>query len=154
MTSQLTIEQPSLFDVPECEIVLPGPVPDPYVGLSADRRRTLRRLETLAAGYHPVAKLPLHDEAAPVGDRRAEGRRCGSCRFRAVLPYHRTSFPKCLHPENLGADEFELVGYPRVTHGAGTDVQAWLPACRDHSYGEPRLSEDAARYVPEAVSPR
>lgn len=36
---------------------------------------------------------------------------------------------------------------PGVTHGAGTDVAAWWPGCEDHTWGDPRLSPDAARHT-------
>jgi hypothetical protein len=142
-------EQDGLFavDVPECAVV-----PDPLEGLSADRRRTLRRLETLAAGFHPITKLALHPQAASFEDRSAPGRRCGNCKFRGGLNHHNKNWPKCWNPGSLGADEVDVLGYPYITNGAGTDVPAWMPACREHSYGDPKLSDDAARYVPEAVS--
>jgi len=28
------------------------------------------------------------------------------------------------------------------------DCRGWWPACTDHSYGDPRTSGDAARWVP------
>ncbi len=56
-----------------------------------------------------------------------------------------------MFPGDLGADEIEVLGPPRVTHGAASDVRAWWPACADHTYGD-GISDDAARHVPEAVS--
>lgn len=118
--------------------------------LSADARRTQRQLEVLAAGYHPLTNTRLHPEAAPFDDRSAPGRRCGNCRFREVLAYRQNAFPKCMFPGDLGADEIEVLGPPRVTHGAASDVRAWWPACADHTYGD-GLSVDAARCVPEVA---
>jgi hypothetical protein len=40
---------------------------------------------------------------------------------------------------------------PRVTKGPGSDIRRWWPACEDHTYGDPKLSEDAARSVPAEV---
>ena len=143
----------TLFEV-DPTLVVPEP-PKP----SADVRRRLGQYDTLAAGYHPLGVvesafggLKLHEEAAPLNDRDAPGRRCGNCRFRAVLRYHRKAYGKCLFPGDSGADEIDLIGPPRVTHGAASDCRAWWPACTDHTYGDPGLSEDAARCVPEAVS--
>lgn len=117
-----------------------------------DKRRMQLQMEKFAAGYHPITGMKLHAEAGPADDRTAPGRRCGTCRFRVVLPYHRKSFPKCLNPGTYGADEIDQVGPPFVSHGAATDVRRWFPACDDHSYADRGLSEDAARWVPEASS--
>jgi hypothetical protein len=137
----------ALFEVPDGARVEPGPT------LSPDRRRTLRRAETLAAGYHPITGLRLHDQAAPADDRKAPGRRCGNCRFRAELladGYKGRRVPKCLNPGSRSAAEIETLGPPYISHSAATDVPKWLPGCRDHSYGDPGVSEDAARWVPGA----
>jgi hypothetical protein len=146
----VTARQPEppegLFDID------PAQIPPEPPKLTADQRRVQRQAETLAAGYHPVTKLKLHEEAAPAGDRKAEGRRCGNCRFRMVLGYRNKSFAKCLNPGGMGADEIDVIGPPYVTHGAATDVRRWWPACDEHSYGDRALSDDAARYVPQAVS--
>jgi hypothetical protein len=122
-------------------------VPEPP-RLSADARRTVRQAAMLTAGYHPITGLKLHPEAAPADDRSAPGRRCGTCRYHAVLGYRRTSYPKCLNPGKRGADEVDQVGPPFITHGAGTDCRAWFPACVDHSDGDQAVSSDAARFVP------
>lgn len=145
--SAWTTEPPAgLFDIDPAQIV-----PEPPK-LTADQRRVLRQAEALAAGYHPLTKLKLHEDAAPADDRKAEGRRCGNCRFRMALPYRNKSFAKCLNPGSMGADEVDKYGPPFVTHGAGTDARAWWPGCRDHSYGDRALSDDAARHVPQAVA--
>ena len=140
----------ALFNV---EDFLVNPTTQPAANLSADRRRTLRQAAALESGRHPVAGSQLHPDAAPVADREAPGRRCGNCRFREVLGYRNRSYAKCMHPGSLGADDYDKYGPPRATHGAASDIRAWWPACTDHSYGEPSLSPDAARWVPEAVAP-
>lgn len=132
----------ALFEIDESRRVPPPPK------LNPDRRRAQIQAEKFAAGYHPITGMKLHPEAAPFDDRQATGRRCGDCRFRAVLGYHGKSWPKCLNPGGRGADEIDQVGPPFVTHGAGTDVPRWFPACTDHSYGDPGVSDDAARWVP------
>lgn len=119
---------------------------EPATELSADRRRTRRQQEALASQIHPLGvalnrNLRLHPDAPDVNDRHAAGPRCGSCWHRRVLDYRNRPYGKCL------ADDGS-----RVSHGAGTDVRAWWPACRDYSPGDPSLSPDAARCVPEAVS--
>lgn len=142
----------ALFEIPAgARLTKPAPA-------SPDVRRRLGQHDTLAAGYHPLGEvesafggLKLHDQAAPLDDLKAPGRRCGNCYFRRVLPYRRKSYPKCLFPGNLGADEVDMIGPLRVTHGAASDCRAWWPACTDHSYGDPRMSEDAARWVPGAA---
>lgn len=120
----------------------------PTADLSADRRRTLRQLDTLTRGLHPLGLaltvgryLALHVEAAPYNDRSAPGRRCGNCRFRRTLPHHNIAYPKCA----FGSTD---AGAPRASHGSGTDVRAWWPACRDHEPGDPALP-DAMRWVPD-----
>jgi hypothetical protein len=121
---------------------------DDMAGLSPNRRRTARQRDALQRGLHPLSLvlrvghyLALHDEAAPADDPKAAGRRCGNCRFRRRVAHEAGTFPKCLF--GAGAE-----GAPRVTHGAGTDVRAWWPACRDHEPGDPNLP-DAMRWVPE-----
>jgi hypothetical protein len=129
----------ALFDV------TPVPVPrEPK--LSGDRRRAQRQAEFLARGQHPLAaalrwSLRLHADAAPVDDREAPGRRCGNCWYRETFRHHNRSYAKCTADDGA-----------RVTHGPGTDVRAWWPACRDHSYGEPSLGPDAARCVPGGIA--
>ncbi len=147
MSAPVPSQPDGLFEVDPALVVPAGPP------LSPDNRRRRRQAQKLAAGWHPITGLKLHEGAAPHDDRDAPGRRCGSCRFRAVLPYHGKSFAKCLNPGAMGADEVEVHGPPYVSHGAGTDVSAWWPGCRDHSYGDPKLSEDAARWVPEGDVP-
>jgi hypothetical protein len=91
---------------------------------SADRRRTERQAKALALGYHPLTvalgqSIRLHPNAAPPADRDAPGLRCGGCRHRQPGTY-----PKCSIDNSTKKD--------RRTHGAGTDVRAWFPACVDY----------------------
>ncbi len=111
---------PGLFDLDPAQ-VRAEVQPD----MSAQQKRTAKQLATLQAGAHPI-KLGngnyvfLHEEAAPVHDVRADGRRCRNCVFRS--PNERGFF-KCW------ADDGK-----RATHGAATDVRGWWPGCRDHQY--------------------
>lgn len=130
-----------LFDADQYR-VNPEPA-EPVEKLSADRRRSIRQSTALANRVHPLSlalgrTLRLHPDAPPGDDREAAGPRCGSCWYREVLGYHNRSYAKCT------ADDGD-----RVSHGAGTDVRAWWPACRDYSPGDTALSPDAARFVPE-----
>ncbi|WP_431728630.1 hypothetical protein [Verrucosispora sp. TAA-831] len=129
-----------LFDAAAYQVL-----PAPAEKLSADRRRTQRQAAILAAGQHPLGlaigrHLPLHPDAPPADDRQATGPRCGSCWYREVLGHHNQSYGKCT------ADDGS-----RISHGAGTDVRRWWPACRDYSPGDTRLSPDAARFIPEVA---
>lgn len=134
--------QGRLFEVPE-------PVPEPVEKLSADRRRTQLQAARIARGLHPLGgslgyPLPLHRDAEK--SRTAGGPRCGSCRYRAVIPWHSRSYPKCL----FGYQSLDAGGNenpPRATHGAGSDVRAWWPACPDWEPGDRGLSDDAARWI-------
>lgn len=137
------------FDPPERPSAEPG--------LSADRRRTLRQAEQVAAGIHPLTGGPLHPLASRHRDAdspKSDPFTCGSCYFRSVEQYHDRSYPKCWLPGPRTGDTYKVgnvtmtVGYPRVTHGAGSDVRAWWPACPDYSPGE-SSSPDAARGIPE-----
>jgi hypothetical protein len=133
-------EHAPLFELEPCGVA----AATDHATLSADRRRTQRQLDILGRGLHPLtaalrAYIPLHKQAAPSEDRTAPGRRCGTCWYRHVFthPENGKPYPKCLADDGV-----------RVTHGAGTDVRRWWPACTDHSFGDPTLSDDAARYVP------
>lgn len=108
-------------------LTLFGAGPDePPEKLSDDRRRTVRQLEALRHGQHPIGLaaqvvLRLHPDAAPADDRDAPGHRCGTCRFRALWGAH--SFPKCLRGE----------GKPFARHSAASDCRAWWPACEHYA---------------------
>jgi hypothetical protein len=107
--------------------------PDPYAGLSTDARRTVRQAEALARGHHPLGLVfgppawRLHPEAAPAGDRRAPGRRCGNCTFRELVGWHNRTWPKCSYGD-----------WEHASHSAATDVRAWWPACQNHLPDAPR----------------
>lgn len=122
------------------------PSKDP--ALSADRRRTLRQAELIAAGIHPITRGRLHplasrhrDASAPKNDPFT----CGSCYFREVFKYHGKAFPKCVRGSTVEA------GAPFVTHSAATDVRAWWPACVGYSPGANDVSHDAARNIPDGA---
>jgi hypothetical protein len=130
------VDGPGLFELPSWAAVEPEPK------VSADRRRTLRQAATLARGYHPLGPK-LHAQAAPADDRRAPGRRCGNCWYHTPdgVGGVAGTYPKCW----FGGDER---GAPRASRGPGTDCRAWWPACVDHTWADPKVSEDAARCVP------
>lgn len=129
----------ALFDLGDVGLV-PEPAPPK---LSPEKRRTIRQAQALARGQHPVGvalgfTLRLHEQAAPVGDRSAPGRRCGNCRYRQLInPGTARPYPKCA-----------VNDFARASHSPATDVRAWWPACTDHTYGDPALGPDAARWVP------
>ncbi len=128
---------------------LPDGMVEPAGDLSADRRRTLRQAATLAAGYHPLGGR-LHQQAAPVGDPKAAGRRCGNCRHRELIHTNgNRRWPKCLLGAVNPTDTQPHPIPPRVTRGAATDCRATWPACTDHVWADPKVSGDAARWVPE-----
>lgn len=140
----------SLFDAEPYHV----PAPEPAAKLTGDARRTQLQGQRLAAGIHPLQpvaghRLKVHPDAPATGDRHAPGPRCGTCWFRQTLGYHNRAYAKCLFPESLGAEEVEKHGYPRVSHGAASDVRAFWPACTDYSPGDSRVSDDAARWIPE-----
>lgn len=128
--------EPALFDVTPYQVDQPPPAKK----LSPDRRRTLRQATDLAAGRHPLTRGPLHPEAAPTGDRTADGRRCGNCWYLTSVEYANV-YLKCRYGDGN-----------RVTHGPSTDVRRFWPGCAQHSYGDPQLSPDAARHVPDGTS--
>jgi hypothetical protein len=141
-------EQLGLFDMDRAHILQPEPVVDALAGLSADRRRTVRQAQALAAGRHPLTGYALHPEAAPVDDRKAPGRRCGNCWHRTAAEWHDRTHLKCGWTGPMGADEVTATAPPRVTHGAASDLRNWWPGCGEHEWGETQLSPDAARWVP------
>jgi hypothetical protein len=139
----------ALFDLDPGQIRTPTPVEQ----MSPGGRRTLRQAQAAAVGRHPLGlaldrPLTLHPEAAPAGDRQAPGRRCGNCRFRQIFRYHKKPYPKCAHPGSYSAEQYERLGPPRATHGAGTDVRAWWPGCTDHEPGDSAVP-DGMRWTPD-----
>lgn len=105
----------ALFDV------TPQPAPPQE---SEGQRRTRRQRELLAAGQHPLTlvlshPLRLHADAAPGGDKRADGLRCGTCSHRTYATSNGRHYPKCTVPG-------------RMSNGAATDCRAWWPACVNH----------------------
>lgn len=140
-------DQPALFDM------APSPRAADLIGLSTDARRTVRQALAIDRGRHPLslakprlAHLKLHPAAAPATPRDAVGRRCGNCVFRQqILTNGNRRWPKCLFPDDVEASDWEDAP-PRASRGAATDVRAWWPGCTDHSYGDPALSPDAARW--------
>lgn len=134
----------TLFDTTPYAVELP---PEPK--LSPDRRRTLRQEQAVANGVHPLGlalRLPIRMHPDAPRDRTSPGPRCGSCWYRRVLSYHNRSYAKCLFGVENDTDQQPGIA-PRVSHGAGTDIRAWWPACTDYSPGDSGLSPDAARYV-------
>lgn len=129
-------DEPALFDMQPITL----PTPEPVEKLSADRRRTLRQRADVERGVHPLTGRRIHED---------ETRKCGNCSWRQLLDYHRRAYPKCMFPGAASADVYERFGPPRVSHSAASDVRAWWPGCRDHEWGDPKVSADAARWVPE-----
>jgi hypothetical protein len=121
------VTEPALFGEPDRA--------DPEVDeRTPGQRRRDRHLDAMRHGQHPLSvalqwPIRLHPDAAPPEDRDAEGLRCGGCRFRRLLPYHGRVYPKCCWPESDPGE--------RVSHGGGTDVAAWWPACAEYEAGEP-----------------
>ena len=141
----------TLFDIEP--ITLPGPSEKD----SPTVRRTKRQAALLLTRRHPLSSpmgisLFLHAEAAPADDRDAEGRRCGNCKWRQTETHHSRAYPKCYAPGLVSAEWYEKHGPPRATHSEASDVRAWWPGCTDHEWGDPKLSPDAARCVPAAVT--
>lgn len=152
------MDELSLFDA--APFVVEPPQLEPVEELSADRKRTLRQLDTLAKGVHPLAAvagrhLKLHSEAAPHDDRNAPGRRCGSCwYFKLIYTNGNKRWPKCLFGAENPTDTNPYHGAPpRVSRSSASDVRRWWPGCTDHVYGDPAVSDDAARWVPEVGIP-
>ncbi len=127
-----------LFDLPDGATLPAGEE------LSAGGRRRVRQAEAVANGVHPLALVirgvrmhPDADRTARATDRPNLPLRCGSC-WRRSDNYR--GYPKC---------GFSAT---RQSHGPSTDLRSWWPACDQYSPGDPALSPDAARYVPEDSS--
>lgn len=108
-------------DVPLFPGYAPDPASDPYDGLGVDARRTRKQAQLLASGIHPNTRARLHPQAAPVGDRTADGLRCRTCAHHETFTHHNRTYPKCLHPAGRGD-----------TSSAASDCRGWWPACVHH----------------------
>lgn len=128
------------------------PAPPP-AKVSPDVRRRQRQQQAIGAGSHPLSAalgyhIRLHPDAPRGDDRKAPGPRCGTCWYRRSISTNgNRAWPKCLYGATNETDTEPAVA-PRVSHGAGTDVRRWWPACADHSPGDPGVSADAARCTP------
>lgn len=89
-------------------------IPEALARLGEDARRTQRSLALLAAGRHPVSRLPLRDDAPPVDERTAPGPRCRTCVHLVHDTGHAKTYLKCGQ---------------NITGGPATDLRAWWPAC-------------------------
>ena len=115
---------------------------EPVEKLSAGRRLTLRQRTQVEAGVHPLTGGKTHPEWGT----------CGDCRFRKIVQYRSGRWPKCVWtPPGWSAEDAEMKAPPRATHGSASDVRAWWPACSDFDLGDPKVSQDAARWTPEAT---
>lgn len=81
------------------------PQPEPGEKVSRDRQRTLNNRAAIAAGRHPVTKLPLLHQGW--------NRTCGDCDHHEINAYAK-NYHKC-----------EL----RNTGSPGTDIRVSWPAC-------------------------
>lgn len=139
----------TLFD-PAPFLVAP---PEPAPKLKPGARRTQRQAQAINSGLHPLTAalrypIRLHPDAPR--DRDTPGPRCGTCWYRELTYTNgNRQWPKCMYGVENDTDQHRAGPPPRVTSGPGTDVRAWWPACVDYSPGDPRLSADAARCVPE-----
>jgi hypothetical protein len=89
---------------------------DRYAGLGKDARRTERARELLAAGIHPLTRLPLHVNAAPP-DRVSPGLRCRDCSHRYLANNPHGDYWKCDQAAHQGGSE-------------ASDCRGWWSACR------------------------
>jgi len=114
----------TLFDIG------PGEGAEPAVKLSEGRRRTLRQAQAMAHGSHPLAllgaHLRLHPDAPPADDRKAPGPRCGGCAF---TERNERGFLKCARGRSGEICTPSFRSGPYETHGGGSDLKLWWPAC-------------------------
>lgn len=123
----------TLFEADPIEL----PTVEPASKVSPDARRTIRQREAIERGYHPlglaVGAIRLHPDAAKVvhKDDAAQGLRCGDCEFRRRFTHHNRTYAKCVYGGPRVAEGVDVYtgSYPRMSHGPGTDVRAWWPAC-------------------------
>lgn len=100
--------------------------------LSADRRRTLRQAEQVAAGVHPLTRGRLHPQAsreASRDDPKGLPFTCGTCPLRR--PWGAHGYPKC--ELSVPGAPTMAARFPYLTHSAATDVRAWWPACESYA---------------------
>lgn len=112
----------TLFDV--------GEAPDPGPKLGDDARRTLRQAQAMAHGSHPLAllgaHLGLHPDAPAIDDRKAPGPRCGGCR---LAERNERGYLKCTRGRSGEICTPSFRSGPYETHGSGSDLKRWWPAC-------------------------
>lgn len=87
------------------------PIPD---GLSVGQRRTLRKLQLIELGRHPISGFLLHPNApadASSKDRYVRDFTCGSCAHRVT----QRGYPKC--------------DLTTMSHTEATDTYRWYPGC-------------------------
>lgn len=102
----------------------PPRIGDDLTGLSAQQRRTVRQARRIEQGIHPMMNASL------LGGPFT----CGDCREAHREDYHTRGYWKC-----------RLFG---STHGAGSDLRLWWPACTEFAITE----EAHARAVEQAKS--
>ncbi len=90
----------------------PGAPAQPTVTPSVDQRRTQRRREMLAAGYHPTTGRKLL--IAPEG---VDQLTCGDCAHHVLNGGHARTYHKCARTPG------------GLTGGPGSDVRVTWPAC-------------------------
>ena len=98
-------------------------------GLSPGRRRTLRRLQMIEMGRHPITTFPLHPDApddATRKDRYPRPVTCGTCVHLVVLQHHNKTYMKC--------------DLTTMTHSENSDVRRWLPGCMSWRQAEEPVS--------------
>lgn len=93
------------------ELSLFPDLPPPEELTSPDRRRTRRQAGLITQGAHPLMGR-LHPDAVNDPQIRSGGPRCGGCAHLA-----------------RSGDWFKC-GLGPQSHGAGTDLRAWWPACQ------------------------
>ena len=119
--------------------------PAPQDWRSRAQRRRDRQAAAIDLGQHPLSvalgiSIPLISATRDGVDLVRPS--CGDCAFRRSVSGGHRSFPKCTaHPvERSRVDEdgrtWTWHEYPRVTHGEGTDVRGWWPACTDYQRRE------------------
>lgn len=125
------------------------PEPEIVEKLSADRRRTQRQTQLVAAGMHPLTKGKIHPLASRNRDATSpkdDPFTCGSCWFREVFQPGNRKVAKCTF--GLTNEHPYITAAPRISGGPATDLRSWWPACPDYSPSD-TLSADAARHIPQ-----